>query len=31
MSASAPILELRRVDVAYGKVRALHDVSIRVQ
>ena len=31
MSAADPILELRHVDVAYGKVRALHDVSFRVQ
>lgn len=31
MNSAAPILELRNVDVAYGKVRALHRVSFRVQ
>jgi branched-chain amino acid transport system ATP-binding protein len=30
MSAAAPILELRNVDVAYGKLRALHGVSLTV-
>ncbi len=29
--SAAPILELRDVDVAYGKVRALHSVSLHVQ
>jgi branched-chain amino acid transport system ATP-binding protein len=28
---TAPILELRNLDAAYGKVRALHNVSIRVE
>jgi branched-chain amino acid transport system ATP-binding protein len=31
MSATAPILELRNVDVAYGKLRALHSVSLSVR
>jgi branched-chain amino acid transport system ATP-binding protein len=31
MSATDPILELRNVDVAYGKLRALHGVSLTVQ
>lgn len=31
MSATPPVLELRSVDVAYGKVRALHGVSFHVQ
>jgi branched-chain amino acid transport system ATP-binding protein len=31
MSATAPILELRNVDVAYGKLRALHGVSLTVR
>jgi branched-chain amino acid transport system ATP-binding protein len=30
MNAEPPILELRGVDVAYGKLRALHGVSLRV-
>jgi len=30
MSTDTPILELRGVDVAYGKLRALHSVSLRV-
>ena len=31
MSAPAPILELRNVDVAYGKLRALHGVNLAVR
>jgi branched-chain amino acid transport system ATP-binding protein len=31
MSATVPILELRNVDVAYGKLRALHGVSLAVE
>jgi branched-chain amino acid transport system ATP-binding protein len=31
MSATAPILELRNVDVAYGKLRALHGVTLTVR
>jgi branched-chain amino acid transport system ATP-binding protein len=30
MNSEPPILELRGVDVAYGKLRALHGVSLRV-
>lgn len=30
MSAEEPILELHEVDVSYGKVRALHGVSLRI-
>jgi branched-chain amino acid transport system ATP-binding protein len=30
MTAEPPILELRGIDVAYGKLRALHGVSLRV-
>ena len=30
MTAEAPILELRDVEVSYGKLRALHGVSLRV-
>jgi branched-chain amino acid transport system ATP-binding protein len=30
MIASAPILELREVDIAYGKVRVLHAVSMQI-
>ena len=30
MTADAPILELRNVDVSYGKLRALEGVSLRV-
>jgi branched-chain amino acid transport system ATP-binding protein len=31
MNPTIPILELRNVDVAYGKLRALHGVSLHVQ
>lgn len=31
MTAIAPILEIRNVDVAYGKLRALHNVSLHIQ
>jgi branched-chain amino acid transport system ATP-binding protein len=31
MSPTAPILELRNVDVAYGKLRALYGVSLHIQ
>ena len=31
MSSIGPILELRGVDASYGKVRALHGVSLRVE
>jgi branched-chain amino acid transport system ATP-binding protein len=31
MSPTAPILELRNVDVAYGKMRALYGVSLHIQ
>jgi branched-chain amino acid transport system ATP-binding protein len=30
MSSIAPILELRSVDACYGKVRALHGVSLNI-
>ena len=30
MNAEEPILELREIDVSYGKLRALHGVSLRI-